>query len=288
MSKAKLVSIITPCYNAEAYLEEYLLSVANQTYRPLELIMVNDGSTDNSEQIFRDMKPLLNRAGVSTVYQKIRHSGQAEAANTGLKLFKGEYLAWADADDILKPQNIEKKVDFLEDHPEIGMVRNDACRLENGKLSQRESKDTDRKTQYLFEKLFLETTYVFAGCYMVRRSLFEVCYPDFNIPYSREGQNLQLLLPPASRTECGFVDEVLMIYRIHPDSHSNHSRSLREYLERTDGFERLYMDLKPYCRYDAESYDRLLDKCIISMRKELIAGLTNHYKRSKMTQGDKK
>lgn len=288
MNKAKLVSIITPCYNAEEFLREYLLSVADQTYRPLELIVVNDGSTDNSEKVFRDVEPFLNRAGVSTVYKKIEHSGQAEATNTGLKLFKGDYLAWADADDILKPQNIEKKVAFLEKNPEIGMVRNDACRLKNGELSERESKDDDRKTQYLFEKLFLETTYVFAGCYMIRRSLFEECYPDFNIPCSKEGQNLQLLLPPASRTECGFVDEVLMIYRIHNDSHSNHSRSVREFLERINGFERLYMDLKPYCKYDCESYDKLLEKCVSSMRKSIFTGLSNNYKQSRNTRGDKK
>ena len=112
-----LVSIITPCYNGESFLERYYESVLAQTYSELELTFVNDGSTDGTEKIALSYESRFRQKGIRYIYIKQENRGQASALNRGLKLFHGEYLTWPDSDDIIMPEFIEKKVSFLQTHP---------------------------------------------------------------------------------------------------------------------------------------------------------------------------
>ena len=94
-----LVSIITPCYNGEAFLKRYFESILNQTYPNLELIFINDGSTYRTEEIALSYRERLEKRGITYIYEKQENAGQAAALNRGLKLFTGEYLTWPDSDD---------------------------------------------------------------------------------------------------------------------------------------------------------------------------------------------
>ena len=116
-----LVSIITPCYNGEAFLKRYFESILNQTYPNLELIFINDGSTDRTEEIALSYRERLEKRGITYIYEKQENAGQAAALNRGLKLFKGEYLTWPDSDDVMTKDSIEKKVHFLEKNPKYEM-----------------------------------------------------------------------------------------------------------------------------------------------------------------------
>ena len=115
-----LVSIITPCYNGEAFLKRYFESILNQTYPNLELIFINDGSTDRTEEIALSYRERLEKRGITYIYEKQENAGQAAALNRGLKLFTGEYLTWPDSDDEMVSDAVEKKVDYLEQHPDYG------------------------------------------------------------------------------------------------------------------------------------------------------------------------
>lgn len=108
-----LVSIITPCYNGEAFLKRYFESILNQTYPNLELIFINDGSTDRTEEIALSYRERLEKRGITYIYEKQENAGQAAALNRGLKLFTGEYLTWPDSDDVMTKDSIEKKSIFL-------------------------------------------------------------------------------------------------------------------------------------------------------------------------------
>src|SRR5690349_1726872 len=90
-----LISVIIPCYNHGRYLIESVESILNQTYKNFEIIIVDDGSTDDTGFIARSME------GVQYVYQK--NGGLPAARNTGIKISKGEYLVFLDADDWLLP-----------------------------------------------------------------------------------------------------------------------------------------------------------------------------------------
>lgn len=233
--KGPLVSIITPCYNGERYLNQYFSSVINQTYAPLELIFINDGSTDRTVEIAEHYRPILEGKGVQFKYLYQENAGQAAALNRGLKLFTGEYLIWPDADDEMMPDCIEKKVSFLQTHSEIQMVRSDGIYYNEETCEKRcIAKEYDKYLQNIFEKLLLVKTYGCCGCYMISRDLFLKCYPTRDIFESRVGQNWQLLVPAASRSLCGYIDEPLYIVNEHSNSHSRISRSIAEMYCRWD------------------------------------------------------
>ena len=103
--KEVLVSVIIPAYNAGLYIEETVRSVLAQTHKNLELIIINDGSTDNQDVIIN--KLLSEDKRIQYITQK--NAGVSAARNHGYKLSKGEYLGFLDADDIWSSGNIEKK-----------------------------------------------------------------------------------------------------------------------------------------------------------------------------------
>ncbi|HWZ16318.1 MAG TPA: glycosyltransferase [Mucilaginibacter sp.] len=104
-----LVSVIIPVYNAEKYLDSCILSVIGQTWPNIEIILVDDGSTDNSLNIIEKYK----EAGTVKAIQQ-KNKGAAAARNAGLKQAKGIYIQFLDADDLLSPDKIEAQVGCLD------------------------------------------------------------------------------------------------------------------------------------------------------------------------------
>lgn len=272
------VSWIVPCWNAEPYLEQFLSCVAAQTWRPLELIFVNDGSTDGSETIFSRMQPVLENAGIETIYCSVPHNGQAAAMNAGIEKMTGELLTWSDADDFLLPRAVEAKARFLMENPDYGMVRHDAWNYEEGILRGRVCRPEHRQMEVIFHELFRETLYCYAGCYMMRTDLFRESYPDGRIPEFEVGQNLQMLLPPASRAKCGWLDEALMVYRIHSNSHAHRQRSLPEQVARAHEFYNLRMEILHYCRCDREVYRAEAESILEKFKKTLLRQVSYTYR----------
>jgi glycosyltransferase involved in cell wall biosynthesis len=104
-----LVSIIIPCYNGENYIAQTIQSVLNQSYRNFEIIFINDGSTDSSEQIIASY---LNDVRVKYYYQL--NQGVSFSRNYGLTQAKGEYILFLDADDILENDFLKWRILFLQ------------------------------------------------------------------------------------------------------------------------------------------------------------------------------
>ena len=110
------VSVVIPAYNAMLYLPSTLRSVLSQTYQDFEVIVVNDGSSDDVESwIFQ-----IQDARVTLISQE--NQGLASARNTGIMQAQGEYIAFLDADDLWEPTKLEKQVRVLEENPEAGLV----------------------------------------------------------------------------------------------------------------------------------------------------------------------
>ena len=101
-----MISIILPIYNVEKYLEECLESIRNQSYKDYELIIVNDGSTDESGKIVEDYRDKFKYVKIINQENK----GISEARNTGLKYAKGEYILFVDSDDYLRKDTLEKLI----------------------------------------------------------------------------------------------------------------------------------------------------------------------------------
>jgi len=117
MSK-DLVSVIVPCFNQGRYLEETVQSVLASTYRPLEIIVINDGSTDDSLSV---AKVLEERTPEVRVIDQA-NAGVTKARNTGLKAAQGTYILPLDADDLISPNYIQGGLTLLSQHPEVKVV----------------------------------------------------------------------------------------------------------------------------------------------------------------------
>ena len=104
-----LVSIIIPIYNVEKYLDECIKSVLNQTYHNLEIILIDDGSTDSSKIICEKYKNIDNRIQLITK----KNGGLASARNLGIDMAKGNYIYFLDSDDYIKKSTIEEVIDYM-------------------------------------------------------------------------------------------------------------------------------------------------------------------------------
>ena len=126
MKESPLVSVIIPVYNYDRYLAEAVESVLNQTYRKLEVIVVDDGSTDQSGEVARSFA----ERGVRHCHQV--HAGIGPARNTGVEFARGECIAFLDADDRWPLEKIERQLKAFEDDPELEMIFGQALQLQNG------------------------------------------------------------------------------------------------------------------------------------------------------------
>jgi len=126
MKENPLVSVIIPVYNYDRYLAEAVESVLSQTYQHLEVIVVDDGSTDRSGAVAKSF------AGRGVRYWPQVHSGIGLTRNKGVELAQGEFIAFLDADDRWRVQKIERQLLAFESDPALEMVFGQALQLHNG------------------------------------------------------------------------------------------------------------------------------------------------------------
>lgn len=117
-----MISVILPTHNRAGLLKDAIESVLDQTYKDLELIIIDDGSTDHTEQVAR-------RYGSLVRYMKQAQGGPAKARNMGIKHAKGEYIAFIDDDDIYNPDKLSMQLDCFNFRPQIGFVFSDMTAL---------------------------------------------------------------------------------------------------------------------------------------------------------------
>jgi len=110
-----LVSVIIPAYNAEQFIAETLDHIIAQTYENIEIIVVNDGSSDGTAKIVRGYEPHVQ------FYEQKNSGGCAVPRNHGIHKSSGSLLCFIDADDLMTPDRIARQVDFLDSHPEVGI-----------------------------------------------------------------------------------------------------------------------------------------------------------------------
>jgi glycosyltransferase involved in cell wall biosynthesis len=164
------ISVIIPAYNAMIYLPETMATVLEQTYTDFEVIVVNDGSTDEIEEWITK----LNDRRIKFISQT--NLGLAGARNTGIKESQGEYLAFLDADDLWESTKLAKQVQVLDSHPEVGLVYTwvahiDEERNSTGRLGVINSQHEGNVWHELTKGNLVEC----GSVAMVRRDCFEKC-----------------------------------------------------------------------------------------------------------------
>jgi len=125
-----LVSIILITHNFEKYVEETLASIANQTYKDIEVIVVDDASTDKTIKI---IKKIAEKNPRVKVFQNKNNLGKARSFNIGIKKSRGEFIVQFDGDDTMPKDRIKKQVEFMEKHPDVMMSYGDMIKVVDGK-----------------------------------------------------------------------------------------------------------------------------------------------------------
>ena len=243
-----LVSCITPVRNGEAYLAFMLDSILTQTYPYIEMILVNDGSTDRTAEIAESYRERFAKKGYDYQILHMQPKCAAAAMNRGLPLVRGEYLIWPDSDDILEADSVQKRVEFLKMHPEYACVRSLMYYFnENGRLEEGDERIGDLKEEKIFWDILVGKTFVCCGCYMLRAREFFSIYPKCHIPEYPVGQNFQMLLPYMYHHRCHTIPERLYGVRVHPYSHSRRRLSQEEEEKKFWDFERMIDEIGAIC-----------------------------------------
>jgi glycosyltransferase involved in cell wall biosynthesis len=216
MKTAPLVSVVIPCFNAEAFLAETLESVCGQTYRQLEILVVDDGSKDRTAEIAREFSARDPRV---RLVQK-PNGGLSSARNAGIDHAIGKYISFVDGDDLWVPSKIEKHVAHLEGDETIG-VSYSATQFINtagGNLHRRFPKMRNLSEYDLFCRNPITT----GSTAVFRREIFDHHRFDETLfGYEDVDCWLRIAFAPPAKWRFEGIPELLTLYRVHTQSLSN-------------------------------------------------------------------
>ncbi|NDW09238.1 glycosyltransferase family 2 protein [Dysgonomonas sp. 520] len=209
MQNKPLVSVLMPCYNAEAFVEEALLSILNQTYRNLEVIAINDCSKDNTLGVLEKIAAKDSRV---KIFNNDTNLKLIETLNKGIDLCSGIYIARMDADDISLPERIEKEVSFLEQNADYDIVSTNFSTFRTGKKKLYPHVNPSK-----FEDIQAFTLFKSCVCHpavMIRKSMFS----RFNLRFEEDYLHVEdyaLWSKAVYLTKIANINESLLHYRVH-------------------------------------------------------------------------
>lgn len=206
------VSVIIPTYNRAYLVCEAIDSVLSQTFKDFEIIVVDDGSTDNTKEALEKYGPRI-----CYIYQE--NKGRAEARNAGIRQAKAEYIAFLDDDDIWLPNKLEKQITFLDTRPDIGLVHTFIKKVDaEGHLLVKETKRHIKS----YRKA-MQIGYNYAGmsalCIMFTSTIMlrKECFYEVGL-YDRNTEVFEdwdFYLRLALKYSIGTIPESLVMYRLH-------------------------------------------------------------------------
>ena len=161
----KLISVVVTCYNHENYIEQCLRSIFNQTYRNLELIVLDDGSTDSSNQIIQEV---LKDSPFVTTFESHKNIGVVRTRNKGLNLLNGDYFLFVDSDDFLDDRYVEELYDCAINH-QADVVYCDLFNFEKNEVYL-------KAQEYELHSL-LVSNYI-SNCSLVKKAILKDAYYD--------------------------------------------------------------------------------------------------------------
>ncbi len=200
-----MLTIIIPTYNRLAYLKNAINSVSCQIYRHFQLVVVDDGSTDDTADYVQNLNNHENLR-----YLRITHCGMpGKVRNVGVRLATGEYLAFLDSDDLWKPEKLARQIAFFDEHPEIRICHTREI-WQRGEKTVSQAGQKHRRSGYIFPDA-LKKCIIGPSTVLMRRELFEEFggfREDLEI-----AEDYELWLRITARYPIGYLDEPLVIKR---------------------------------------------------------------------------
>lgn len=217
-----LVSVLIPCYNAEDHVEQALNSILEQTYSNLEIIAINDCSTDRTSAILHSMAKKDSRIRVVDNEENLK---LIKTLNKGVALCSGVYIARMDADDIALPERIEKEVRFLEKNLDHDIVSS----LFLAFHTDNPSKKTLHHNPLNYEDLRAYMLFKSGICHpavMIRKRVFTELGLQFEMEYLHV-EDYALWSKAIYKTKIANIGEPLLLYRVHKQQVSSLNEKLQ-------------------------------------------------------------
>lgn len=238
-----LISVVIPSFNYDTYLGDTLNSVLDQSFKDFEIIVVDDGSTDASQEIIFDY--VKRSSNIKVYFHKDRKNlGLPETLKLGISKASGEWIAFLEADDILDPLCLEKRVKAIKE-VDVAFCCNAIFPIVEGSASdiwfksyvprvQRTLLEIQKKDgMFDLQTLILEENYIPTfSCAMVKRKLLETC--DLNSPV-KAWLDWYLWSQVFQKTKGVFIEHPLTGWRLHSDS-QNSKKTLVEFLKNYSQF----------------------------------------------------
>ena len=275
------VSAVVPVYNGEAHLSNILDSILGQTYSQIEMILVDDGSSDGTLSVAESYRERFAARGYDYRIVQSEHRNASAAINQGLPYVSGEYLIWPDSDDRLEADSVEKRVRFLQEHLQYQCVRSLAYYYseKTGELCPADEKIGDLSKEWLFWDILESRTYVCCGCYMLRSERFFEIYPERHIPEYDVGQNFQMLLPFMFYHRCPTMQERLYGVCVREGSHSRRRLTRQEEYKKYRDYEHLVDEIASICRIKDKTAKRRITGWKLNRRYHLTIKYGNRKQR---------
>jgi len=221
------ISVVIPTFNRAHILESVVSSVVNQSLIPLEIIIVDDGSTDSTKDVAKDLIAKNDKLNIRYVSQE--NQGGNVARNRGIEEAKSELIAFLDSDDTWDKEKLEKQYNEFKRNPTLGAVY---CGLRhvdlaNGKVLQEPKRSFPQGD--LSRTLLIRDVTAPTSCYMVKKSVFEdVGYFDVNL---KARQDWEMWIRIAQKYPIGAVSEILVNFGEHqgPRTASNPQKEIDAY-----------------------------------------------------------
>lgn len=239
-----MVSIIIPCYNQEKYIEDCLLSVENQTYKDIEVIVVDDCSKDKS------IKILSKYFGKHTILFNPENKGVSATRNAGILYSSGEYIVCLDGDDMLLPDSIKARAECFEKHPDVDVVWANAYKINDARGN---SSWTYGQCIAAYGGLEVYSRRINAQTIMWKRKVFEKYGLYYEGLKSKEDKELLFRLglhpdsPMPAAVKAKKIDDFVAIYRRHPNAKHKRRCEDKKWFEETEKiFNKRIKDLKSH------------------------------------------
>lgn len=232
-----LVTILIPSYNHVAYIEKTIDSVMRQTYRAIELIVIDDGSSDGSSQL---LPQLAASKGFRLELQA--NQGLSRTLNTGIALASGKYICTVGSDDILMLDKIEKQVAFMEAHPEVAVCGGNQLVIDSAGIIVDKRQQFAPQREFSFDDLFLgHKTLIAASSAMMRKDVLNA-EGGYDPAIPLEDMYMWLKLSARGHRIVG-LNDVLIYYRKHASNSYKNAAYMMSSMEKTYG---LYVDHPQY------------------------------------------
>lgn len=204
------ISVILPVYNSQEFISQSINSVLNQTYKNFELIIIDDGSTDNSKEICKNLTKKDDRI----VFIDNAHIGLTKSLNKALEIAKGKFIARQDADDVSLPKRFEKQINwFLKDERRVLCGTN--CKILNKNNVYKNNKSLKFTNGGITKKLKYSNCFVHSSTMFLRNSAKNLKNYDENLEYA---QDYDLWWKLTTLGEVGNLNEKLLILRNRENS----------------------------------------------------------------------